>query len=67
VLNYQLVHRGKRFGEIAIELELLTDEDVEHVLKWQRESRPPLGEMLVEVGALARDTMLAELRTYQAL
>ena len=64
ILNEQGRHPGRLFGEVAVELGLMKPEDVESLLTKQRQERPKLGEVLVEMGALSREQMEAELRVY---
>jgi hypothetical protein len=64
-LNQQ-VHRRKRFGELVVELGLghLTDQDIEHLLAVQKEERPALGSILVEMGVLDFEAMTNALHQF---
>ncbi|MCA8961882.1 MAG: hypothetical protein KDC38_15260 [Planctomycetes bacterium] len=58
-------HASDLFGDVAVELGLLTREQVEELLEDQRVTRMPLGEFLVRNGALSEDRLEAELREYR--
>jgi len=67
VLNAQVEQPAKRFGEVALELGLLTPETLENLLALQREKNPHVGEVLVELGLLDRERLLSELNVYLRL
>ncbi|MFQ5481478.1 MAG: hypothetical protein ACE5ER_01865 [Nitrospinaceae bacterium] len=56
ILTHQLKNKKNphNFGETAIQLELLTQVQVNHLAKLQNESTPLLGALLVELGSLTR-------------
>ena len=55
---------SKLFGEAALELGMLTPQQRDHLLALQKESVPPLGQVLAELGLLAVETLETELETY---
>jgi hypothetical protein len=58
-------YRGKKdlIGEILVKAELITDEQLERVLKIQKETLKYLGEILVELQLLAKDDVLKVIST----
>lgn len=66
-LNQQ-VNRQKRFGELVVELGLghITEQDVAQMLFFQREERPALGAILVEMGVLDFEAMTGALNLFLA-
>ncbi len=54
-------HDQRRFGELAIEHGWLDAEQLDTLLALQRESRPLIGQLLVSIQALDRETLTAEL------
>jgi len=65
--NYNNGQQGKNyklFGQIAVELGYLTEQDVRKLLEIQQKSRPLLGELLVEIGALSQHELERELAEY---
>ncbi|QDT39005.1 sensor domain-containing diguanylate cyclase [Stratiformator vulcanicus] len=57
---------GKRFGEIAMQLELLTEDQVADLLAWQSECPQTLAVELVKKGLLERQAATMLLKTYIA-
>ena len=57
ILNLQALAPHEMFGELCVELGFLSPDEVGHVLQVQQETRPPLGEILVEIGALDADRL----------
>ncbi|MCA9217759.1 MAG: hypothetical protein KDB27_32040 [Planctomycetales bacterium] len=66
VFTVQADDLEKAFGELAIELGFLTEEDLAQLLLEQANSAPQLSEILVETGALTREQMLDELAQYRS-
>lgn len=59
------IHRaGGRFGEIAVRLGLLTEEQLFELLRNQKEKSIPIGQALVAVGALTVDVVERELPVF---
>lgn len=54
---------GKRFGEVALESGYLTEGDLAELLRLQQQTRP-LGELLVEAGALSAAQLRAALEAF---
>ena len=50
----------QRFGKTAVRLGLLTERDVADLLMIQNDRLPAMGDVLVEMGAIDRETMEAE-------
>src|SRR5690606_31487103 len=65
ILNHQ-ADQGGRFGEIAITLGYLTETQVKELLLLQLESRPKLGEVLVERDVLQQEQLQQLLDRYHA-
>ena len=57
VLNYQLEDKGlgKMFGDCAVELGFITENQVIEVLRYQKSSKGVLGNMLIEKGYITAD------------
>ena len=55
---------GDKFGEIAIKEKFLTKEQVDEILKEQRESYMYFGEALVKIGAMSYDEVIKQLKEY---
>ncbi len=53
------------FGELAIQLGYLAEHQVEELLNIQRRSRPRIGEILVEMGAISEFRLNAALQDFQ--
>jgi hypothetical protein len=64
ILNQQADHEGKyegmRFGDIAVALGFLSEQDVRDVLAIQHESCPPIEEILIELGVVDREMVMKE-------
>ena len=58
--------RGGLFGEIAIELGYLNEDDVDALLDMQGEKHIKIGEVLVLFGAISREDMESRLQTFHA-
>src|SRR4030066_2240950 len=58
-------YRGKKdlIGEILVKAQLITEEQLERVLKIQKETLKYLGEILVELGLLTKDDVLKVIST----
>jgi hypothetical protein len=58
-------YRGKKdlIGEILVKAQLITDEQLERVLKLQRETLKYIGEILVELGLLTKEDILKVITT----
>ncbi|MCB9558541.1 MAG: hypothetical protein H6707_20660 [Deltaproteobacteria bacterium] len=54
----------KPFGQLAIELGFVTQEQLITIIENQAAHRRPLGEVLVEMGAIDHATMERELQTF---
>ena len=57
VLNLQVDAPKEMFGELCVEMGYLSTDDVSEVLQCQQISRPPIGEILVEIGSLDSETL----------
>lgn len=55
VLNAQ-TEEGKRFGQLAVQLGFLTDQDVAYLLMVQNDRLPSLMKVLIEMGAIDQET-----------
>ena len=49
------------FGDLAVELGYIGERELENLLQLQRKSRPPIGEILLEMGCLTEAQLEAEL------
>jgi hypothetical protein len=56
----------KRFGQIAVELGFLSPESVDSLLRIQLDSRPKIGEILVEMGKMTAAQLDAALAKYHS-
>lgn len=65
VLRVQADLPQERFGETAIELNLLSREEVAELLLLQSERKRPLHSILVEIGAIPADVVHARLEAYK--
>ena len=63
VLSAQADNLERPFGELAVELGYLTREQLAELLFEQDRQAPPLGTILLELGALSVDDFRRELRT----
>ncbi len=54
------------FGDVSVELGILSREQVDELIADQRVTRKPLGEFLVECSALTADSLQRELREYRS-
>ncbi len=61
VLNRQ-AHTGARFLETAVALGFIREAEIQRLLCLQRASRPPIGELLVQMGYLTAEVIAAELK-----
>lgn len=66
ILNDQADH-GSKFGESAVSLHYLTDPQVAALLKIQKEGRPEVSKLLVDMGAVDGAAMEQAVARYQAL
>jgi hypothetical protein len=64
ILNKQVEKPGKMFGQIAVELGLITGEELLKILELQKEKNPNLGEILVEQGVLDKEQLFEVLNIY---
>lgn len=64
ILNKQFEDPEKKFGEVAVELGLLTGEELQTILELQFEKNPNVGEILIEHGVLDRDRLFEELNAF---
>ena len=64
VLNAQADAPDKHFGELAVELGLLTPEALGTLLALQQERTPHVGEILVEMGVLDPQRLVLELNAF---
>ena len=64
VLNKQLDEPEKNFGEIAKELGLLNQEEIEKITGLQKEKNPHVGEILVENGVFDKEKLHEELNIF---
>lgn len=55
---------GVHFGQIAVQMGFLDESTRDRLLAAQKECFAPLGELLVESGALSRDEMVTQLKAY---
>lgn len=64
-LNHQVTGR-KRFGELVMELGLghITEHDITRLLSIQREERPAIGTILVEMGVIDFEIMTSALNKF---
>lgn len=67
VLRAQSESPHKRFGEIAIELGLLTREELLMLLVIQADRRPQIADVLVHQGVLTQEQMQRELAEFRDL
>jgi hypothetical protein len=61
ILNRQMAEPEKNFGEIAVELGLINQEELDRILQLQKEKNPHVGEVLVEQGVLDKERLHEEL------
>ena len=66
ILGAEAEEPQKLFGEIARELGHLTSGQIERLIELQKASRPPVGEILVELGILDADDLEALLEEFHA-
>ncbi len=55
------------FGDLAIELGFLNEEELFKILRIQLETRPALGDTLVEMGVLTTDQLREEITAFRSL
>ncbi|MEM6655643.1 MAG: hypothetical protein AAF596_07570 [Planctomycetota bacterium] len=65
VLRSQSDSTAGRFGDAAMELGLLARQQVAELLLLQADRVPPLEEVLVKIGILDQDTVVAELAAFR--
>ncbi len=65
-LNRQQLTVDRRFGELAVEAGFLTPAQVEELLALQRNDYVLLGEALLELGHIDRETLDAQLEAFEA-
>ncbi|MFQ5561105.1 MAG: hypothetical protein ACE5FU_11045 [Nitrospinota bacterium] len=61
---YSATKGYKRFGEIAVELGLLAEEDIESLLKKQEKGQKSIGDILIEMGAIEKEELEMEYADY---
>ncbi|MFQ5673600.1 MAG: hypothetical protein ACE5G9_10935 [Nitrospinales bacterium] len=66
ILSRQRKTSGKRFGEIAIELGLLTKEQAEKLLEIQGQTSKKIGDILVSQSALSQNSLNQALKDFHA-
>ncbi len=64
VMDYQRLRGKGLFGELAVELEFLSQDDVDTLLEMQEESHIRIGEVLILLGAITREAMEAALNEF---
>ncbi|OIP62213.1 MAG: hypothetical protein CO150_08715 [Nitrospirae bacterium CG_4_9_14_3_um_filter_53_35] len=64
VLNRQVEDPEKKFGEIALELGLLTEQELDKIIELQYEKNPNIGEILVRRGVLNKERLFEELNAF---
>ncbi len=57
VMDYQRLRGTGLFGELAVELGFLSQDDVDTLLEMQEESHIRIGEVLILLGAITREEM----------
>jgi hypothetical protein len=67
ILDAQIDGDSTPFGRLGVAMGLLRPEDVERLLLLQRQSRPRVGEILVELGALTETELENQLRDFEDL
>lgn len=67
VLRAQSESPYKRFGEVAIELGLMTRDELLKLLVIQADRRPQIADVLVHQGVLTEEQMLRELAAFRDL
>ncbi len=65
VLDYLADFPGDLFGQVAVSLGYLTELELADLLVQQRNSRPHLGEILVDLGHLTPESLLTWLECFQ--
>jgi hypothetical protein len=65
VLRAQSGAPNVRFGDLAVEMRLMTRDDVMRLLMIQADRKRPLGEILVGQGVLTESRLAAELAAYR--
>ncbi len=65
VLDYLADYPGDLFGQVAVSLGYLSELDLADLLIQQRNTRPHLGEILVDLGHMTPETLLSELERFQ--
>ncbi len=53
----ELAHFHRKLGELLVEQKLISLDDLEEALAWQRESKHPLGRLLVRLGAIREEEL----------
>jgi hypothetical protein len=66
VLRCQSDLPNERFGEIAVELGLMTEDQLQHLLMVQSNRKPPLLDVLVDQGLLTPSDANSELANYRS-
>ncbi len=64
ILNKQIQDPEKKFGEVAVELGLLTEQELEKILEIQFEKNPNVGEILVRHGVMDKERLFEELNAF---
>jgi hypothetical protein len=64
ILDYQRLRGRGLFGELAVELEFLSQDDVDTILEMQDESHIRIGEVLILLGAITREEMEVALNEF---
>ena len=66
ILNLQSIAPHEMFGELCIESGYLSAADVAYILELQQKSRPPLGEILIEMDLISKEDLDELLESYTA-
>lgn len=59
--------RGKNFGTLAIDMEYMSQEQVDHLLEQQTHTNRLLGEILVSQGLVSQMKLIKALKKFRAL
>lgn len=65
ILNHQANHPAQRFGEIAVQMGFMTEDDVSAILQIQKANIPTLEEVFVSEGMLTADQLDRWSQAYQ--
>ncbi len=67
ILDCQRLRGNVLFGELAVELGFLSQDDVDTLLEMQDESHIKIGEVLILLGAITREDMEKELKEFHSV